>query len=79
VGAMMATQLGKINWNNLAIVIPSFITIITMPLTYSIATGIALGFILFPISMIAMKKTREVHPIMYVLCVTFIGYFVFVV
>jgi AGZA family xanthine/uracil permease-like MFS transporter len=79
VGAMMATQLSKINWSNLAIVIPSFITIITMPLTYSVATGIALGFILYPISMIAMKKTREVHPIMYVLCVTFIGYFVFVV
>lgn len=79
VGAMMATEISKINWNNLAVVIPSFVTIIMMPLTFSVATGIALGFILYPISMMAMKKTREVHPIMYVLCVIFIGYFVYVV
>ncbi|WP_077210756.1 NCS2 family permease [Bacillus dakarensis] len=79
VGAMMATEISRINWNNLAVVIPSFITIIMMPLTYSVATGIALGFILYPISMIAMKRTREIHPIMYVLCITFIGYFVYVV
>lgn len=79
VGALMATEIGRINWSNFAIVIPSFVTIIMMPLTYSVATGIALGFILYPISMIALKKTREVHPIMYVLCLTFIGYFVYVV
>jgi adenine/guanine/hypoxanthine permease len=78
VGAMMATEISKINWNNFAMVIPSFVTIIMMPLTFSVATGIALGFILYPICMIAMKKTREIHPIMYVLCVTFIGYFVYV-
>ncbi|AIM15981.1 NCS2 family permease [Neobacillus sedimentimangrovi] len=78
VGAMMATEISKIQWSNLAIVIPSFITIIMMPLTFSVATGIALGFILYPISMIAMKKTREIHPIMYVLCITFIGYFIYV-
>jgi AGZA family xanthine/uracil permease-like MFS transporter len=79
VGAMMATEISRINWSNFSIVIPSFVTIIMMPLTYSVATGIALGFILYPISMMAMKKTREVHPIMYVLCLTFIGYFVYVV
>ncbi|NEX78667.1 NCS2 family permease [Bacillus thermocopriae] len=78
VGAMMATEISRIQWSNLAIVIPSFITIIMMPLTFSVATGIALGFILYPISMMAMKKTREIHPIMYVLCITFIGYFIYV-
>lgn len=78
VGAMMATDISRINWNNFALAIPSFITIIMMPLTYSVATGIALGFILYPISMIATKKTREIHPIMYVLCITFIGYFIYV-
>ncbi|WP_147533466.1 NCS2 family permease [Bacillus marasmi] len=79
VGALMATEISRINWSNFYIVIPSFVTIIMMPLTYSVATGIALGFILYPISMIAMNKTKEVHPIMYVLCLTFIGYFVYVV
>lgn len=79
VGALMATEISKINWGNFAVVIPCFVTIIMMPLTYSVATGIALGFILYPISMIAMNKMREVHPIMYVLCLTFIGYFVYVI
>lgn len=79
VGAMMATQISQINWSNFTVVIPCFVTIIMMPLTYSVATGIALGFILYPISMMAMKKTREVHPIMYVLCLTFVGYFAYVI
>lgn len=79
VGAMMATEISKINWSNFAVVVPSFVTIIMMPLSFSVATGIALGFVLYPISMIAMKKTREVHPIMYILCILFIGYFAYVV
>lgn len=79
VGAMMATEISKIDWTNIAVFIPSFITIIMMPLTFSVATGIALGLILYPISMIAMNKAKEVHPIMYVLCVIFIGYFVYIV
>ncbi|WP_462413262.1 NCS2 family permease [Neobacillus sp. Marseille-QA0830] len=79
VGAMMATEISKIDWSNFSVVIPSFVTIIMMPLTYSVATGIALGFILYPISMMAMKKTKEVHPIMYILCIAFIGYFAFIV
>ncbi|PLT29634.1 NCS2 family permease [Peribacillus deserti] len=79
VGAMMATEISRINWSNVAIVIPSFVTIIMMPLSYSVATGIALGFILYPVSMIAMKKTKEIHPIMYVLFLIFIGYFVYVI
>lgn len=79
VGAMMATEISKIDWSNFAIVIPCFVTLITMPLTFSVATGIALGFILYPIAMIATKKTKEVHPIMFVLCAIFIGYFVYVI
>ncbi|MBS4220218.1 NCS2 family permease [Bacillus sp. FJAT-49711] len=79
VGSLMATEIGKINWGNLTVAIPSFIIVIMMPLSFSVATGIALGFILYPISMIATKKAKEVHPIMYVLSVIFIGYFVYVV
>ncbi|SUK48320.1 Xanthine/uracil/thiamine/ascorbate permease family protein [Staphylococcus aureus] len=49
-----------------------------MPLSYSIATGIACGFIFYPITMLISKKHKEVHPIMYVLMVLFILYFIFV-
>jgi AGZA family xanthine/uracil permease-like MFS transporter len=45
-----------------------------MPLTYSISDGIALGFIFYPITMIAAKRGKEVSPIMYGLFFVFIGF-----
>ncbi|MCM3586015.1 NCS2 family permease [Mesobacillus maritimus] len=77
VGALMASEISKINWKNTTIMISSFMTIIMMPLTYSIATGIALAFILYPLGMLASKKAKEVHPILYGLGLLFIGYFTF--
>lgn len=78
VGALMAMEMGKINWGKLEIVIPSFVTIIMMPLTSSVATGIALGFILYPLTLMVQKRTREVHPIMFGLCFLFTFYFIYV-
>lgn len=48
-----------------------------MPLTYSIATGIAVGFIFYPITMLVKGRVKEIHPIMYILAVIFILYFTF--
>lgn len=78
VGAMMASQIQKINWQQLHMAIPAFVTIIMMPLTFSVATGIALGFIIYPIIMLALKKQREIHPIMYGLMIVFIVYFAYI-
>ncbi|MGM0844701.1 MAG: NCS2 family permease [Bacillota bacterium] len=78
VGALMAAEMSKINWGRMEIVIPSFITILMMPLTFSIATGIALGFILYPLALLSQKRLKEVHPIMYALCILFTCYFLFV-
>ncbi|WP_100448713.1 NCS2 family permease [Glycomyces xiaoerkulensis] len=75
VGVLMARQLGGIEWGRLEYALPAFITIAAMPLTYSIANGIALGLLFFPITMIARGRWREVHPIGYGLMVIFIGYF----
>lgn len=77
VGALMAMEVKNIDWGKIEIAIPAFITILMMPLTYSIATGIALGFILYPITMLALGKTKEIHPIMYGLCIAFIAYFAY--
>lgn len=77
VGAMMVAEVRHINWTKLDIAIPAFTTIIMMPLTFSVATGIALGFIMYPVTMIALGRYKEVHPIMYVLFVTFIAYFIY--
>jgi adenine/guanine/hypoxanthine permease len=58
------------------VAIPAFVTVIAMPLTYSIATGIALGLVLFPLFMIFRGKFREVHPLMYGMFFVFLAYFI---
>ncbi len=79
VGVMMAKGLGDIDWGEMEYAIPAFITVIAMPLTYSIATGIALGLVLFPLLMVFRGRAREVSPIMYGLFVVFVGYFIWLV
>ncbi|HEC2172554.1 TPA: NCS2 family permease [Staphylococcus delphini] len=78
VGVLMASNLSEISWKRFEVAVPAFITIIMMPLSYSIATGIACGFIFYPITMVLTKRHKEVHPIMYGLMVIFILYFAFV-
>lgn len=77
VGVLMSTALKQIEWDRFEIAVPAFLTIIAMPLTYSIATGIAIGFIFYTITMMMKGKAKEIHPIMYGLTVIFILYFVF--
>ncbi|MDF1509444.1 NCS2 family permease [Robertmurraya sp. DFI.2.37] len=77
VGVLMVASLGKIDWTKFEIAVPAFLTILAMPLTYSIATGIAIGFIFYPITMIVKGRTKEIHPIMYGLFVIFVLYFIF--
>lgn len=77
VGVMMASSLRLIEWDKWEVAVPSFFTVLMMPLTYSIATGIACGFIFYPITMMLKGKGKEVHPIMYGLFIIFILYFIF--
>lgn len=77
VGILMASQLKNIEWDKFEVAVPSFFIILMMSLTYSIATGIAIGFIFYPITMIVKGRAKEVHPIMYGLFVIFILYFIF--
>ncbi|MFO7857346.1 MAG: NCS2 family permease [Ectothiorhodospiraceae bacterium] len=76
VGVLMASALGEINWQKPEFAIPAFVTVITMPLTFSIATGLALGFVLYPLTMVFKGQWREVNPVMYGLFVVFIAYFI---
>ncbi|WP_339229417.1 NCS2 family permease [Oceanobacillus sp. FSL K6-2867] len=77
VGVMMASALKHIEWDQFEIAVPAFLTVLMMPLTYSIATGIAIGFIFYPITMIVKGRAKEIHPIMYGLFIVFILYFIF--
>ena len=75
VGSLMCSSLKEIEWERAEIAIPSFLTILLMPLTYSIGEGIACGFLTYVILMIFKGKAKKVHPVMYVLSLLFIVYF----
>ena len=74
VGVLMAQSLREIKWHEMEIAIPAFLILLGMPLTYSISDGIALGFIFYPITMLAAKRGKEVSPIMYGLFFVFLGF-----
>ena len=67
VGVLMMRSVGRISWDDITEAIPAFLTIILMPLTYSIAHGLAIGFISWPVVKVFGGKAREVHWLVYVL------------
>jgi AGZA family xanthine/uracil permease-like MFS transporter len=67
----MIGSISHINWNELDEAFPAFLIILSMPLTSSIATGIALGFISYPLIKVVKGKWREVHPLVYLFAVLF--------
>lgn len=78
VGCLMMSNVRSIKWDDLDEAFPAFLVILTMPLTSSIATGIALGFISYPLMKVVKGKFREVHLLMYVFAVLFVLQLVFV-
>jgi AGZA family xanthine/uracil permease-like MFS transporter len=77
VGSLMLTGIREIKWDEPVEAIPAFLTMIAIPLTFSIANGITLGFISYPVVMICAGRWRDVSPLAYVLALLFIGRFIF--
>lgn len=77
VGSLMVKAVLDVKWDDASEAIPAFVTMIAMPLTYSIATGISLAFILFPIFKLVSGRGKDVHWIMYVLAFLFVLRFIF--
>ena len=78
VGFFMITMIQKIEWDNFEEALPAFLTITSMTFTFSISKGIGFGFISYCIIKLALGKWREVHPLMWVVSVIFLIYFIFV-
>ena len=78
VAILMASGLAEVNWKDLTTAAPVFITAISMPLTYSIANGIAFGFISWTVIKLITGRYKEVTPALFVLSVLFILKFAFI-
>ncbi|AEK19441.1 NCS2 family permease [Methanococcus maripaludis] len=78
VGALMISAIKRIDLDDITESVPAFIALITIPLTYSIATGLQLGFIFYPLIKIIAGRSKEVHPIVYLLAIVFAARFVYI-
>ncbi len=78
VGAMMMATVTRMDWKDYSESIPGFLIILGIPLSYSIADGLALGFITYPVVKLFAGKGLEVGWLMYVLAALLFLYFLFI-
>jgi AGZA family xanthine/uracil permease-like MFS transporter len=75
VGFLMMTQIKNIDWDDLGIALPAFLTIILMPFTYNISVGIGAGFITHVLIRVFQGRGKEVHALLYLVSGLFMIYF----
>ncbi|WP_353736078.1 MULTISPECIES: NCS2 family permease [unclassified Okeania] len=78
IGVLMMSSVRNINWDDPAESISAFLTIIIMPLSYSIADGLAIGLMIYPILKTFQGKVHETTFTMWLLAIIFILKFVLV-
>jgi AGZA family xanthine/uracil permease-like MFS transporter len=77
VGALMVAGVARVDWGEPRVAIPSFLTLITIPLTYSIATGLSFGMISFAALELATGRGKRQHWMLYLLALLFLLRFVY--
>jgi len=77
VGTLMISAVVSIKWEDMTEAIPAFLTMLAMPLTFSIANGLALGFIFYPLLKLLTGRRREASPLVYILAVLFVLRYVY--
>lgn len=78
VGAMMMSNASRIEWEDASESIPAFLTLVGIPLAYSIADGLALGFISYPIVKLLTGRGRQIGKMSYAIAALLVFYFVFI-
>jgi adenine/guanine/hypoxanthine permease len=77
VGSLMMSQVTEIRWNDPIVAIPAFLTLVTIPLTFSIANGLAFGFTTYAILKLLRGEFRREQWLVYLLAALFIARFVY--
>jgi len=75
VGVLMMSQIKEMDWSDFSASLPVFLTIIVMPLTYSIANGIGVGFISWVIVRALSGRARGISPLLWIVAIGFLIYF----
>lgn len=77
VGSLMMTTASEIEWQNPAVAIPAFLTMISIPLTFSIANGLAFGFTSYALIRLCLPGRTKVNWLVYALAALFLARFVY--
>ena len=72
VGCMMMTAVADIKWHDMEIALPAFLTMMAIPLTFSIANGLAFGFCSWTVLKLLRGRFRDVNWTVYVLTALFL-------
>jgi AGZA family xanthine/uracil permease-like MFS transporter len=75
VGYLMIRLVGDIDWKRPEAALPAFLTIVGIPMTFSISAGIGLGVFGYVVAMISQRRAREVHPLMWCLVPLFAAFY----
>ncbi|HEX7023053.1 MAG TPA: NCS2 family permease [Trueperaceae bacterium] len=78
VGAMMMSNVSRVDWDDYSNAIPAFLTVIGMPLTYSIANGISFGIISYVLIKLLSGRTKEIHWLMVVLAALLVARYAYI-
>jgi AGZA family xanthine/uracil permease-like MFS transporter len=77
VGSLMLATINEIRWNDPLIAVPSFLTLVLIPLTYSIANGLGLGVIAWAVLHLATGRFRRQDWLLYILAALFLARFAY--
>jgi AGZA family xanthine/uracil permease-like MFS transporter len=78
VGAMMLRSVARLDWQDPSELVPAFLLVLGIPLTYSIGDGLALGFISYPVLKLLSGRGRDVRWLSWLLAALLLAYFLFV-
>ena len=74
----MCSSVARVEWNDFSEAFPAFLTLVAIPLTFSVATGLSLGLIAYPLIKLGSGKYREISPLIWILTALFVfRYFYF--
>jgi AGZA family xanthine/uracil permease-like MFS transporter len=77
VGSMMLATITEIRWNEPLVAVPAFLTLVLIPLTYSIANGLGLGLIAWAVLHLIAGKFRQADWLLYILAALFLARFIY--
>ena len=72
VGALMCSSVARVQWNDFSEAFPAFLTLVAIPLTFSVATGLSLGLIAYALVKLGSGKYREISPLIWILTALFV-------